>query len=47
MAPSYDAKASSNQNQRVLFFSCLGQFSIISSGLGKVKVYPVILPCQS
>ena len=53
MVPSYHAKASSNQNQRVPFFVFphslvwAMEFSIISSCLGKGKVYPIIQPCQS
>ena len=48
MAPSYHSKVSSTENQQVPFFSCLvNKFSITFSWLGKVKVFLIILTCQS
>ena len=48
-ASFYHAKVSSTQNQGAQLFSCLGHgvYSIISSCLGKDKVFPIIqTACQ-
>ena len=48
MAPSHHLKVSSTRNKGVLIFSlvCNMEFSIISSYLVKVKVFPITLTRQ-
>ena len=48
MAILDNSNFSSTQNKGVPFFSCLGhEFSITCLYLGKVKVFVIILACQS